>query len=172
MTGHPSASPGPSAGSAASRGGRRPAAGPSRRRGWRSARGSATIELAILAPVLLALLGLVIVAGRITAAGSAVEQAASSAARAASLARDARSADASAQRAAQEALRQQGITCQPLLSAVDTAGFAVAVGAPASVTATIRCTVPLADVAVPGMPGTRTVSAEMTSPIDTFRGRS
>ncbi len=53
-------------------------------------RGSATIELAVLAPALLALLGLVIVAGRISVAGSAVEQAAASAARAASIARDAR----------------------------------------------------------------------------------
>ncbi len=135
-------------------------------------RGSATIELAILAPVLLTLLGLVIVAGRITAAGSAVEQAASSASRAASLARDARSAQASAERAADEALRGQGITCEPLTSDLDTAGFAVALGSPASVTVTVRCTVPIADVAVPGMPGARTMTAQMTSPIDTFRGRS
>ncbi len=122
--------------------------------------------------MLLALLGLVIVAGRITVAASAVEQAASSAARAASLARDARAAQVGAERAAQEALRQQGITCQSLTSSVDTSGFAVSVGSPANATATVRCAVPLADVAVPGMPGSRTVIAEMTSPIDTFRGRS
>ena len=145
---------------------------PMRRMSWRSAHGSATIELAILAPVLLALLGLVIVAGRITTAGSAVEQAASSAARTASLARDARAASAGAEQAARDALRQQGITCQPLTSAVTTDGFAAAVGTPASVTATVRCTLALADLAVPGMPGSRVVVAEMTSPIDTFRGRS
>ena len=60
-----------------------------------SDRGSATIEMAVLAPALLALLGLVILAGRISAAGSAVEQAAASAARAASIARDARAAPVS-----------------------------------------------------------------------------
>jgi Flp pilus assembly protein TadG len=148
-------------------------------RGWPRAadlraadRGSATIELAILAPALLALLGLVIVAGRISAAGSAVEQAAASAARTASIARDARAAQAGAQRSALDSLRDQGVTCQPLTSSVDTRGFAVAVGSPASVTVNVTCAVPLAALAVPGMPGRRTVTATMTSPIDRFRGRS
>lgn len=135
-------------------------------------RGSATIELAILAPALLALLGLVIVAGRISAAGSAVEQAAASAARAASIARDARAAQVGAERSVRDSLRDQGVTCQPLTSSVDTRGFAVAVGSSSSVTVSVRCAVPLAAVAVPGMPGSRTVAATMTSPIDRFRGRS
>jgi Flp pilus assembly protein TadG len=130
------------------------------------------MELAVLAPALLALLGLVIVAGRISAAGSAVEQGAASAARAASIARDARAAQAAADRTAREALRDQGITCRTVTSSVDVRGFAVAVGSPASVTVTVRCAVPLGDLAVPGMPGQRTVTASMTSPIDRFRGRS
>ena len=135
-------------------------------------RGSATIELAVLAPALLAILGLVIVAGRVSAAGSAVEQAAASAARAASISRDARSAQAGARSVAQDSLRDQGIACRQLTTTMDTSGFAVAVGSPASVTVTVRCAVPLADVTVPGMPGERTVTAAMTSPIDSFRGRS
>lgn len=141
-------------------------------RGWASTRGSATIELAVLAPALLALLGLVIVAGRISTAGSAVEQAAASAARAASITRDARAAQSAAERSARDSLRDQGVSCQPLTSSVDTRGFAVAVGSPASVTVSVRCAVPLADISVPGMPGQRTVTATMTSPIDRFRGRS
>ena len=135
-------------------------------------RPSATIELAVLAPALLAVLGLVIVAGRVSAAGSAVEQAAASAARAASISRDARSAQAGARSVARDSLRDQGITCRKLTTTIDTSGFAVAVGSPASVSVTVRCAVPLADVAVPGMPGERTVTAAMTSPIDSFRGRS
>ncbi len=141
-------------------------------RGWAIDRGSATIELVVLAPALLAVLGLVVVAGRISTAGSAVEQAAASAARAASIARDARGAEAAAERSARASLRDQGVTCQPLASSVDVRGFAVAIGSPASVTVRLRCTVPLADVSVPGMPGQRTVTAQMTSPIDRFRGRS
>ncbi len=137
-----------------------------------SDRGSATVELVVLAPALLAVLGLVIVAGRVSAAGGAVEQAAASAARAASIARDARAAQAGARSVAQDSLRDQGLTCRKLTTTMDTSGFAVAVGSPASVTVTVRCAVPLADVAVPGMPGERTVTAAMTSPIDSFRGRS
>jgi Flp pilus assembly protein TadG len=125
----------------------------------------------VLAPALLALLGLVIVAGRIAAAGSAVEQAATAAARAASLARDARSGQVQADRIARSSLRDQGITCAPVAASVDVAGFAVAVGRPASVSVRVSCAVPLADLAFPGMPGTREVSAEMTSPLDRFRGR-
>lgn len=134
-------------------------------------RGSATIELAILAPALLMLLGLVIVAGRIAAAGSAVEQAAAAAARAATLARDARGAQAEADRIARASLDQQGITCDPLVSTIDTGGFGVAVGQPASVSVHVRCDLPLADLAVPGMTGTRRVAAEAASPLDSYRGR-
>lgn len=135
-------------------------------------RGSATIELAVLAPALLALLGLVILAGRISVAGSAVEQAAASAARAASIARDARAAQSAAERTARDSLRDQGVTCQPLTISVDARGFAVAIGSPSSVTVIVRCAVPLADISVPGLPGQRVVTAAMTSPIDRFRGRA
>lgn len=134
-------------------------------------RGSATIELAIAAPALLALLGLVIVAGRIEVAASAVEQAAAASARAASIARDARSAEAQAAQAARGSLAAQGISCNPATTSVDSSGFAVAVGQPATVTARVTCRVPLADVAVPGMPGTRTMAAEVASPIDRYRTR-
>lgn len=134
-------------------------------------RGSATVELAIIAPALLALIGLVIVAGRIQVAASAVEQAASAAARAASIARDARSAQAQASLAARGSLASQGIACEPATTSVDTGGFAVPVGQSAIVTARVGCRVALADLAVPGMPGSRTVAAEVTSPIDRFRAR-
>jgi Flp pilus assembly protein TadG len=126
----------------------------------------------VLGPGLLAILGLVIVAGRISAASSAVEQAAAAAARTASIARDARSASAQAQRAALRSLQDQGVTCQALSASVDTSGFAVAVGMPASVSVTVRCSLPLSDVAVPGLPGTRVVTADMASPLDRYRGRS
>ena len=135
-------------------------------------RGSATIELTVLAPALLALLALVIVAGRITAAGSAVEHAAAVAAREASLARDARAAETRAGQAVQASLAGQGIDCATLRSTVDVEQFAMPVGSPANVTVRVACAVPLADVAVPGMPGSRVLTASMTSPIDQFRARS
>lgn len=133
--------------------------------------GSATVELAVLAPALLALLGLVIVGGRIAVAGSVVEQAASAAARSASLARDARSAQREAARVAKASLQQQGLECDPLSTRVTTSGFAVAVGRPATVSVRIQCGVALSDVSVPGMRGHRTVTANATSPLDSYRGR-
>lgn len=138
----------------------------------RRERGSATIELAIVAPALLALLGLVILGGRIQAAGGAVEQAAAAAARAASIARDARAAEAAARSVATESMRDQGVTCDQASTSVDAAGFAVEVGRPASVTVEVTCRVRLDDIAVPGMPGSRTLTAQMTSPLDRYRGRT
>ena len=96
-----------------------------RRRGS-SDRGSASLELAILAPAVLALLGLVIAAGRSEVAGGAVEQAAAAAARDASLARTAPAARVAATQSAHDNLRSQGITCGVLDVVVATEGFAVA----------------------------------------------
>lgn len=141
--------------------------------GWdvRRERGSATLELAILAPALLALLGLVIGAGRVVAAGGAVEQAAAAAARAASLSRDAGQAQLRAEDEARASLRGQDLTCTQLSSTVDLRGFAQAVGRPGTVSVEVACTVGLADLAVPGLPGSRTLVARATSPLDTYRGR-
>ncbi len=135
-------------------------------------RGSATLELAVLAPGLLVLLGLVVAAGRVQLASGAIEQAAAAAARAASIARDARSAEAAAESAAHAALSGESPACLDLSVDVDVTGFALAPAEPASVTAEVTCRVALADLAVPGLPGQRSISAVMTSPLDTFRGRS
>ncbi len=135
-------------------------------------RGSATVELAIIAPALLALLGLVVIAGRITTAASAVDQAAAAGARAASLARSAAAAQSAAEAAVRSSLAGQGVTCRSLRSSVDVSGFAVEIGSAASTSVDVRCTVPLADMSVPGVPGQRIVSATRTSPIDRYRGRA
>lgn len=135
-------------------------------------RGSATIELAILAPVLLALIALAIAAGRLSSAHTGVEHAAAVAARQASLARTADAARIAATRVATDELTQQGITCRPLHVAVSTAGFTTTVGQSAQVRARISCQIPLADLAIPGMPGARVVSGEAVSVLDTWRGRT
>lgn len=137
----------------------------------RSDRGSATLELAVLAPALLALLGLVIGAGRIEVAAGAVEQAAASAAREASIARTPAAARAGAEQAADDSLRNQGITCGALAVTVDTGGFAVPVGQPAQVQVSLACSLALSDLGVPGMPGTKTLRAQAASPLDRYRSR-
>ena len=140
------------------------------RRRAEASTGSATLELVVLAPAFLALVMLAVAAGRITHSEALVEGAARDAARAASLERSAETADAAADNAAAASLGGHDVTCRSL--GVDVAGdFAAPVGSPASVRVAVGCRVALSDVALPGLPGSRTLRAEYTSVIDTFRGR-
>lgn len=135
-------------------------------------RGSMTLELVILSPALLVLLALTIVAGRIEIAAGAVEQASAAAARAASLARTPAAADPAARAAANDSLADQNLHCVRLDISLDTGGFAVPVGQPAQVAVTISCDVDLSALAVPGIPGAKTLSARTVSVLDQYRSRS
>ncbi|HEX2809123.1 MAG TPA: hypothetical protein VHN80_23410, partial [Kineosporiaceae bacterium] len=99
------------------------------------------MELVILAPGILVLLSLAIVAGRIEVATGAVEQASAAAARAASLARTPAAADQAARTVASTSLSGQNLHCSTLSVTVETAGFAVRVGQPAQVAANVACAV-------------------------------
>ncbi|MEV8457590.1 TadE/TadG family type IV pilus assembly protein [Streptomyces sp. NPDC052095] len=129
------------------------------------------METAVLAPVMIALLLLMIAFGRVTDADGAVDSAARAAARAASLERDAGNAQAQAQAAATRSLQGEGITCRTSSVVIDTAGYALDIGVEANVTATVACTASLSDIGLPGLPGAKTLTASWTSPIDTYRGR-
>ena len=134
--------------------------------------GSVTLELAILTPALILLLGLVALAGRVEVAASAVEHAASAGARAASLARTVDAAQAIAIDAVGRELAAQGLRCASSTVSVDTAGLDAALGSPATVTVTTSCTVAMSDLAVAGLPGSRTLTGQATSPIDRYRTRA
>jgi Flp pilus assembly protein TadG len=136
-----------------------------------SDRGSATVELVLVAPALLALLGLTVLAGRVVLAGGTVEQVAAAGARAASLARSPAEARTAAESAVRRATGEQHLQCQAITVTVDTTGFATPLGQPASVAVEVSCQVRLADLTIPGAPGSRTVSARAVSPLDPFRGR-
>lgn len=150
---------------------RRPALSASPRRRHRLDQGSVTLELTVLTPAVLLLLSLVVVAGRLSVAHQEVDHAAQSAARAASLGRDPVSATAQATSTARRELDSGDLHCVTVRVTVDPAGFAIPVGLPAQVTATVTCTVTLSALAVPGMPGSRPVTATATSPLDTYRSR-
>jgi Flp pilus assembly protein TadG len=133
--------------------------------------GNAALELVVLAPVILFLLGLMIAAGRTSIAQGAVDAAARDAARQASISLTPGAARAAALSSARAALSKDGLDCNPVVT-VDTSQFTtVGVGLPAQVTATVSCRVPLADLVVPGMPGSRLLSYTFTSPLDPFRER-
>ena len=139
--------------------------------GRRQDRGSLSLETAILAPVLLGFLMLVVAAGRIHLADNTLDDAARNAARAASLERDAATAQAQGNQAAQQTLQDQGLHCSSLTVDVPGQGFQTAIGTPASVTVTITCQLQLSDLLVPGLPGTKPITASFTSAIDPYRGR-
>lgn len=140
-----------------------------RSRGRRDA-GNAALELVVLAPVLLFLLGLVIAAGRTSIAQGSVDAAARDAARQASISLTPQAAQAAALSSASAALSQDGLDCDPVVT-VDTSEFSVPVGEPATVSATVSCTVRLSDLLVPGLPGSETLTSTFTSPLDPYRER-
>jgi Flp pilus assembly protein TadG len=132
----------------------------------RSQRGTAAVELALLAPLLL-VVGLAVVGfGRIASSRAQVDGAAHAAARAASIAVTPAEAGPAAQREAAEVLGQHGVTCRQLGVDVNTAAFHPG----GWVAVTVRCSADLGDLAVAGFPGSTTLSARFVSPIDTYRG--
>lgn len=132
--------------------------------------GNAPLELVILAPVVFLLLAFVVAAGRTSIAQGSVAAAARDAARQASISLTAGAAQTAALSSAMTALGQDGLDCRPVVT-VDTAGFGIPVGQPATVSATVTCTVSLSDLLVPGLPGSRTLTATFASPLDPFRER-
>lgn len=134
--------------------------------------GYTVLETVILTvPVLILGLALIIAAGRAGTAGAAVQAAARDATRQASLARDPATAGEHATSSALAALRENDLNCTPTVR-VDAEGLTRPVGTNAYVSAHVTCPVRLADLTVPGMPGTLTLEASFTSPVDPYRGRT
>lgn len=134
-------------------------------------RGSMALEMAIVAPALIALLVMVIGLGRVSFAHNALDAAARDAARQASIARDPATARSAAVTSARAALAREGLACAPSVT-VDTTGLSAPLGRPAVVVARVSCEVNLADLAVPGIPGTKNITSSFTSPIDPYRARN
>jgi Flp pilus assembly protein TadG len=141
------------------------------RRRWRDDEGSIVLELVVLAPAFTLIVAMLVFAGRVALASHAVAQAADEAARAASIARTQPEANRTAAAAARATLSQQHLDCITTQVGLDTSGFGQPVGTPANVGATVTCVVRLSDLAVPGVPGSRTVTATGSSPLDTYRER-
>jgi Flp pilus assembly protein TadG len=142
--------------------------------GWagRGERGSAAVEAVILAPPMLTFIALAVVGMRIEIATGSLEAAAHDAARAASISRTADAAQVNATIAAADTLSRQGLMCTPTVDLTDVqAQFARPTGQPAAVTVRITCDLSFADILAPGVPGSKVVSSEFTSPIDQYRGR-
>jgi Flp pilus assembly protein TadG len=117
------------------------------------------LEVAILAAIILAIIGLIVAAGRVEDAHQLVSHAAEDAARAATQARTTPAAQTAAAQAAQVELAGH-LTCQPMqlnLTGTITPGN--------TITATIDCT-----TALGMLPGHVTVADTATAIVDRYRG--
>jgi Flp pilus assembly protein TadG len=130
--------------------------------------GSSTAELAVATPLLVMVLLFAVLCARLASTQMDLQAAAGSGARSASIARTQTAARADAERAARDTLAARGLTCRD--AAVSVEPGALRPGGAATVT--VSCTVPFSDLLLLGVPGSRTVSATATSPIDRYRGVS
>lgn len=132
----------------------------------RDERGSAAVELTLVAPLLILLLLLVVLCGRLAETKLRINDVAHQAARAATLARTSSQAVANAEATANSALASAGISCQALSVSTDVSGFKPG----STVTVTVSCSVGLGDLTALGVPGTRTFNSSFSSPVDVWRG--
>ncbi len=128
-------------------------------------RGSLTVELVVLTPVLLLVILVVAVFGRVAQARQQVVEAARAAAEAAAVEPDPASATAASDLDATVGFAGHPHSCSARQVVTDTSHFFPG----GFVTVTVVCSVPLADVSVPGLPGSTSVRASSTSPIDPYR---
>ncbi|MGI3780368.1 MAG: TadE/TadG family type IV pilus assembly protein [Janthinobacterium lividum] len=133
--------------------------------------GSVAVEIALLAPALVLVLGLLVAGGRLWFARTTVVEAAQTSARAASLARGAGEASRAGEDAGRQSLATAGLRCASSSVQVSTAAFAVPVGTPATVTSDITCAVGFGDVFLPGIPGSIDLAGRGSAALDTYRAR-
>jgi len=139
-----------------------------RHRRVRGEGGQAIAELVIVAPVLLLVIVLMISLGRVDSAQGDVESAARAAVQAAVVQSDPADAQAQAAEAVTSTLAGAGLTCPSPQVTTDTQNFIPG----GSVSVTVTCVTSLADVTVPGVPGSKTLSATSSAHIDPFRAVS
>jgi Flp pilus assembly protein TadG len=135
-------------------------------------RGSYTLEAVLCLTVLVPILGIIAAFGLAGLGDSTAANAAAAAARAASTSDDPDTAQARGRQAALKSLGQAQRTCASSDIIVDTSGFPSQTGQPGTVTVRVNCTIPLADLAVPGLPGSKTLSATRHSAVDRYVARA
>jgi hypothetical protein len=104
-------------------------------------------------------------------AQGSVDAAARDAARQASISLSPAAAQQAALSSVNAAMRADGLHCKPVVTLLLT-GFGTPLGQPAQVSASVSCTVRLSDLLVPGIPGSRELTASFTSPLDPYRSRA
>ncbi|MFF4344764.1 TadE family protein [Kitasatospora sp. NPDC001540] len=133
--------------------------------------GSASIEAAIVVPVLILFLCLAWAAGRIALTGQVVDSAAEDAARAASISRTPGAASAAAYQAASQDMANSAtaLHCSPAVS-ITHMSIPTRAGQSGYVTVKVSCTVSFSDLFGLGL-GSKTLTSTFTSYADTYTQR-
>lgn len=141
-----------------------------RRRFWSRVRddsGSAPVELVIMTPLIVMLVGLALFTGRVGTTKQDVISASRDAARAAAARQFPGPATADGEAAAAQTLAARNVSCATLSVVIDTSRLTPG----GSVTSTVSCVVNLADVTtLLALPGTVTIEASSTVVVDRYRG--
>lgn len=135
-----------------------------------SQRGSASVELSVLTMPCVFLLAILTTGFRIADAEHRLSGVASAAAREASLGRDAGNAKKLAESKARKELNANALRCMPAPNV--SAQFRdtwESTATPGTVQVTVKCSVPFADLGLPFLKGSRTLTDVAVSPIDHFR---
>ncbi|WP_409055075.1 TadE/TadG family type IV pilus assembly protein [Streptomyces sp. SYP-A7185] len=135
-------------------------------------RGSSTLEAVLCLTVLVPILGIIAAFGLAGLGDSTAANAANAAARAASTSADPDTAAARGRQAALTSLDQAQRTCASSDIVVDTSGFPSRPGQPGTITVRVDCTIPLAKLAAPGLPGSTTLTATRHSAVDRYVART
>lgn len=127
-------------------------------------RGTSTVELVVLTPVLLAMLCLLVGLGRTADARGRLTGAVRDAARAASFAPSAAAAQIAAEDTALADLQGAGLECVDPQVSTDTSDWRPG----GQVRVQIRCTLDLSALVVSGLPGRAALTTAATVPLDTY----
>lgn len=131
---------------------------------FRTERGSLTVELAVLTPILVVFILVSLVFGRYALAREQVVAGARAAAEAAAVAGSAAAAQPAAVAAAAPVLRSDHSCVDPKVT-VESESFDPG----GVVRVSVSCRVDLSDLAIPGLPGSVSLQAVQSTPIDPFR---
>ena len=134
----------------------------------RGEQGQAIAELVIVVPVLLFVVVLMVGIGRIDSAQGDVQSAARAGAQAAVVQADPNDAQLQATSVADSTLAGAGLTCPSPQVTTDVSDFTPG----GWVSVTVTCVTSLADVSVPGLPGSKTLTATSLAHIDPYRAVS
>lgn len=138
----------------------------SRRARRRTESGSLAVEMAMVAPGLLLIFGLIFAYGRAAQVNGTLESGTRDAARSVTMARSYDDALERAHVVLLDALKDAPQSCQDSLDLKITGRYEPG----EAVTVTAHCTYDLSDLGLPGAPGTLTAESSFTSMLDPYRG--